>query len=82
MMRDVGGPFFDVGGPFFDSMGIIYIYWVPTGITVNKEYYIEVLRGSSGRDSIGRGQNSSNQVGGISIRTMPQSTTPFLSQTI
>ena len=30
--------------PFFDSMGIIYIYWVPTGITVNKEYYIEVLR--------------------------------------
>ena len=30
--------------PFFDSMGIIYIHWVPTGITVNKEYYIEVLR--------------------------------------
>ena len=29
---------------FFDSMGIIYIHWVPTGITVNKEYYIEVLR--------------------------------------
>ena len=26
------------------SMGIIYIHWVPTGITVNKEYYIEVLR--------------------------------------
>ena len=25
-------------------MGIIYIHWVPTGITVNKEYYIEVLR--------------------------------------
>ena len=44
MMRDVGGPFFNVGGPFFDSMGIIYIHWVPTGITVNKEYYIEVLR--------------------------------------
>ena len=37
MMRDVGGPFFDI-------MGIIYIHWVPTGITVNKEYYIEVLR--------------------------------------
>ena len=30
--------------PFFDSMGIIYIHWVPTGYTVNKEYYIEVLR--------------------------------------
>ena len=30
--------------PFFDSMGIIYIHWVPTGITVNKEYYIEVLK--------------------------------------
>ena len=30
--------------PFFDSMGIIYIHWVPTRITVNKEYYIEVLR--------------------------------------
>ena len=30
--------------PFFESMGIIYIHWVPTGITVNKEYYIEVLR--------------------------------------
>ena len=24
--------------PFFDSMGIIYIHWVPTGITLNKEY--------------------------------------------
>ena len=31
------------GRTFFDSMGIIYIQWVPTGITVNKEYYIEVL---------------------------------------
>ena len=30
--------------PFFDSMGIIYIHWVPTEITVKKEYYIEVLR--------------------------------------
>ena len=30
--------------PFFDSMGLIYIHWVPTEITVNKEYYIEVLR--------------------------------------
>ena len=27
-----------------EMIGIIYIHWVPTGITVNKEYYIEVLR--------------------------------------
>ena len=30
--------------PFFDSTGIIYKSWVPTGQTVNKEYYVEVLR--------------------------------------
>ena len=30
--------------PFFDCTGIIYIHWVPTGQTVNKEYYVEVLR--------------------------------------
>ena len=30
--------------PFFESTGIIYIHWVPTGQTVNKEYYVEVLR--------------------------------------
>ena len=30
--------------PFFDRTGIIYMHWVPTGQTVNKEYYIEVLR--------------------------------------
>ena len=29
--------------PFFDSTGMIYMHWVPTGQTVNKEYYIEVL---------------------------------------
>ena len=38
--------------------------------------------GSSGRDSVGRGQHSSNWVSGISTRTMHQSTTPSLSQTI
>ena len=37
---------------------------------------------SSGRASVGRGQNSSNRVSGISTRTMHQSTTPSLSQTI
>ena len=30
--------------PFFDSTGMIYKHWVPTGQTVNKEYYVEVLR--------------------------------------
>ena len=30
--------------PFFDSNGMIYMHWVPTGQTVNKEYYVEVLR--------------------------------------
>ena len=29
--------------PFFDSTGMIYMHWVPTGWTVNKEYYVEVL---------------------------------------
>ena len=40
-----------------------------------------VLR-SSGRDSVGRSQHSSNRLSGISARTMHQSTTPSLSQTI
>ena len=30
--------------PFFDSTGMIYLHWVPSGQTVNKEYYVEVLR--------------------------------------
>ena len=38
--------------------------------------------GSSGSDSVGRGWHSSNRVSGISTRTMHQSTTPSLSQTI
>ena len=40
------------------------------------------FKGSSGRDSVGRGQHSSNHVSGISSRTIHQSTTPSLSQTI
>ena len=35
--------------PFFDSTGMIYMHWVPTGQTVNKEYYVEVLRDFSKR---------------------------------
>ena len=30
--------------PFSDSTGMIYMHWVPTGQTVNKECYVEVLR--------------------------------------
>ena len=30
--------------PFFDSTGMIFMHWVPIGQTVNKEYYVEVLR--------------------------------------
>ena len=32
---------------FFDSTGMInmiYMHWIPTGQTTNKEYYVEVLR--------------------------------------
>ena len=30
--------------PFFDSTGMIYMHWVSTGQTVNKEYNVEFLR--------------------------------------
>ena len=30
--------------PFFDCTGMIYMHWVPTGQTVNKESYVEVFR--------------------------------------
>ena len=30
--------------PFFDSTGMIYMHWILTGQTGNKEYYVEVLR--------------------------------------
>ena len=38
--------------------------------------------GSSGRDSKGRGQHSSNRLSGISTRTTHQSTNPSWSQTL
>ena len=40
------------------------------------------IKGSSGGESLGRGQHSSNRLSGISSRTIHQSTTPSLSQTI
>ena len=66
---------------FFYSTGMFYMHWVPTGQTVKKEYYVEFLR-EFRKDFVGRGQHSSNRVSGISSRTMHQSTTPLLSQTI
>ena len=30
--------------PFFHSTGMIYVHWITNGQTVNKEYYVEVLR--------------------------------------
>ena len=30
--------------PFFDSTDMIYMHWVPIGQTVDKEYYVEVLK--------------------------------------
>ena len=30
--------------PFFNSTGMIYMHWVSTGQTINKECYVEVLR--------------------------------------
>ena len=30
--------------PFFDNTGMIYMHWFPIGQTVNKEYYVMVLR--------------------------------------
>ena len=38
--------------------------------------------GSLEKDSVGRGQHTSNRVSGVSTRTIHQSTTPSLSQTI
>ena len=29
---------------FFDSTGMMYMHWVPNGLTVNNEYYFEILR--------------------------------------
>ena len=60
---------------------MIYMHWVTTGQRVNKEFYVEILR-EFRRDSVERGQHSSNQVSGIFSWTMHQSTTPSLSQTI
>ena len=49
------------------ELGLVLLCWGFTGVQ---------------KDSVGRRQHSSNRVSGISTRTMHQSTTPSLSQTI
>ena len=61
--------------PFFDCTGMIYMHWVSTGQTVNKEYYIEVLRDVRKRF---RRKRPALKSGHWHF----QSTTPSLSQTI
>ena len=52
------------------------------GQTVRVRVTMLRFYGSSAKDSVGRGQHSSNRVSGISTRTIHQSSTPSLSQTI
>ena len=52
------------------------------GQTVRVRVTMLRFKGSSGRDSVGRGQSSSNRVSCISTRTMHQSSTPSLPQSI
>ena len=59
--------------PFLNSPGIIYMHWGSNGQKVNKEYYVEFLREFRKRF---------RRLSGISIRTIHQSTTPSLSETI
>ena len=68
MMRGVGG----VGKSIHQS-------WLAKGLGLG--YYVVVLR-EFRRNSVVRGQHSSNRVSGISSRTIHQSTSPSLSQTI
>ena len=51
--------------------------WLAKGLGLGLLFW-----GRSGRDSLGRGQHSSNRVSGISTRTIYQSTTASFSQTI
>ena len=69
MMRGVGG-----------VKKLIHQSWLAKGLGL--ELICWNLNGCSGRDSVGRGQHSSNRVSGISTRIMHQSTTPSLSHTI
>ena len=63
--------------PFFYSTGMIYIHWVLTGQTVNKEYCVEVLREFRKR-FLGKRPALFKSAQWY----LHQSTTPSLSQTI
>ena len=69
MMRGVGG-----------VRKSLHHCWLTKGLGL--ELLCWDFKGSTGRDSVGRGQHSLNRVSGISTTTMHQSTTPSLSQTI
>ena len=59
-----------------------YQRWFAKGLELGLGLLCWGFKGSSGRDSVGRGQHSSNRVSDISSRTIHQSTTLSLSQTI
>ena len=69
MMRGVGG-----------VRKSIYHSWLATVLGLGLLCW--GFNGVQARDSVGRGQHSSNRVRGISTRTIHQYTTPSLSQTI
>ena len=64
------------------SKEVIHQSWLAKLLGLGLELLCCGFKRSSGRYSLGRGQHSSNRVSGISSRTMHQSTTPSLSQTI
>ena len=69
MMKGVGG-----------ERKSIHLSWLAKGLGLGLLCFRS--KASSGRDSVGWGQHSSNRVSCISTRTIQQSTTPSLSQTI
>ena len=56
----------------------IHQSWLAKGLGLG----LLCFKGVQEENSVGRGQHSSNRISGISTRTMHQSTTPSLSQTI
>ena len=62
--------------PFFDSTGMIYMHWVPTGQTVNKEFYVEVLR--EFRKRFRRKRPATLQIGSVAF-PLGQCTSPHNS---
>ena len=51
--------------PFLDSTSMIYMHWVRTGQTINKEYYVEVLR--EFRKRFRRKKVSTLQIGSVAF---------------